>query len=146
MPIYEIEKGGKVFEVEAPDMNAAVAAIGSNPAISTPPPAAATVGMMPNSTVGSDAGKPHTALDVARDMAQQDMNRTNTSAAKLRQEALEHPYRTAAMIAIPGVVGKGVQLAKPLVGPTVRAGLTKLEDPIVGGASGAILGGMIGGP
>lgn len=50
MPIYEVEVNGRVFEVEAPSLRAAITAAKRQAATPTAPPEAATRGMLPQST------------------------------------------------------------------------------------------------
>lgn len=58
MPVFEIEKDGEVFEVDAPDMQTAAAALGRPP--QTAPPPQATMGMMEPSTAQGDPSAPPT--------------------------------------------------------------------------------------
>lgn len=101
----------------------------------TPMPAGATAGMLPQDTAQDTA--PLTARQVF------EMNRGpdgSARSAELRQEAVEHPIRTTAMIAAPGVLGKMGKMAAPHVGPTLTKVGGALEAPAAGAAVGALEG------
>lgn len=127
--IYEIEKDGEIYEVEANSVEEAVAAMS---AMGGGAPAAP----QPTAPPPPTTGHPGIGSPAVRAV----FDRADASAASLRQEAMEHPIRTAAMIGAPTGIGILARAAKPFVGPTLTAVGKFIEQPVVGGLMGAMQG------
>ena len=87
----------------------------------TPLPAAATTGMLPNSTADDPAPDPRTA-GIGNTRVRGMMDQLNTRSAELRTDAAEHPIRTAATIAAPAAIGGTAKLAKAIIPTRAHAG------------------------
>lgn len=76
------------------------------------------------------------------------MQRLDTRGDELRQEAVDHPIRTALTVAAPAALGKVPALLgklRPTAAPLIKSAGEFLETPIIGGAIGAAQGYNTGG-
>lgn len=113
--IYEIEKDGEIYEVEAASPEAAVAALsslGQPQKPQAPPP--------PNKTIGLQWRPEHAALGKQIEAA--DMGGSNPMAMFPAGKTL------AAAKAVPGVVARGLGISKARAGQNIDAALTAAKD------------------
>lgn len=64
---------------------------------------------------------------------------------ELVKDAEEHPYLTAAGLAVPGVLAGAMKVGRPVVRETARVTADMLDNPLVGGGIGALEGYRRGG-
>jgi hypothetical protein len=130
MPIFEIEANGKTYEVEAPSMEAAAAAVAPHRE-ATPPPASATIGMMAPSTATSEPPT-GTLMDLIppREERRRDMQAYEGSLS------LAVPTPAPAVVAsaakgAPGVIARAAGISKARAGQNIEQAVTAAKDVAV---------------
>lgn len=135
MPI-DVEFGGQVhqFPDDATDAEIASALEALSPKQATPPPPSATIGMLAPSTVQGDPA-PERNAGIGNERVRGWMNQMDQRSGELRQEAAEHPIRTAAMIAAPtvlskapGILARAAGISATRGGQNVRAGIEAAKN------------------
>lgn len=114
---------------------------GAPPKQATPPPASATIGMMAPSTVNGDPARQNPAnAGIGSDRVRGWMDQMDQRSGELRQDAVEHPIRTAAVIAaplalkaVPGIVAGGKELGARAVGISKARAGTNIDAALKAG-------------